>query len=61
MLKVNNKKEIKVYKVKKKVLIISVFNIRLVLSQSILWQSVYKALNKSYSLRTCKKTVFFNS
>jgi hypothetical protein len=32
MLKNNNKKEIKVYKVKKKVLTILVFNIRLILS-----------------------------
>jgi hypothetical protein len=32
MLKNNNKKEVKVYKIKKEVLIILVFNIRLVLS-----------------------------
>jgi hypothetical protein len=32
MLKNNNKKEIKVYKVKKKMLIVLMFNIRLVLS-----------------------------
>jgi hypothetical protein len=36
-----------------------VFSVRLVLSQSILQQSVYKTLGKSYSLKACKKKQCF--
>jgi hypothetical protein len=59
MLKNNSKKEIKVCKVKKKVLTMLMFNIRLVLSWFILWQDVYIALNESYNSKTYKKKQSF--